>query len=263
MVVCHSYRPNFFMRKIARLCEKYLDRYKGFSYDFVEGGEQNVLERLSALKFKTIFDVGANVGGWSVIATRYFPDATIHTFELAQQTYGNLLGILRDPSFKNNNIGLSNIDGFIKYKDYGTNSELNTLLVNSDFHDRRMQPKIVEAKVMTGDSYCAANNIDHVDFLKIDVEGAEHLVLEGFDRFLNAGRVRCIQFEYGYTHGDVKFLMRDFYELFKGMDYIIAKVRKKIIRFDDFNYQLNDFTSGPNYIAIRRDDDEVFNVLTK
>jgi hypothetical protein len=114
-----------------------------------------------------------------------------------------------------------------------------------------------------GDAYCDENGIDFIDFLKIDVEGAEHLVLAGFDKMLMRKSVRLIQFEYGYTNGDTKFLMRDFYEYFEKLGYIIGRVRKGPIFFDKWTYKHNDFKSGPNYVAIRADDLELKDILLK
>lgn len=255
--------PPFLARKLARLCEKYLQHYNGFSYDFTKGGEQNVLQRLSTLDFATIFDVGANVGRWTQRAAHYFPHATFHTFELSRATYNNLITNLVGPHFKNNNVGLSDTNATVTYKDYGINSGLNTILANADFHDKRIAPTFCEAQVMTGDSYCDRNGITDIDFLKLDVEGAEHMVLGGFRRFLSLKKIRCIQFEYGYTHGDARFLMRDFYRLFHAIGYIIAKVRPAKLAFVEFDYTLNDFTSGPNYLAVSADDAEIRAALTQ
>ena len=61
-----------------------------------------------------------------------------------------------------------------------------------------------QVEVQTGDAYCTRHRIERIDLLKIDVEGAEHLVLRGFERMLHERRIEVIQFEYGlaniYTH---------------------------------------------------------------
>lgn len=103
--------------------------------------------------------------------------------------------------------------------------------------------------------------IESIDILKIDVEGADHLVLKGFSKILEKNNIRLIQFEYGYTHGDAKFLMRDFYELFEGYGYIVGRLTKKGVKFEDWHYKMNDFKSGPNYVAIRKDDSQLKSLL--
>ena len=102
--------------------------------------------------------------------------------------------------------------------------------------------------------YCKTNNIKSIDFLKIDVEGSEHMVLEGFTDLLSKKAIKVIQFEYGYANADVHFLMRDFFKFFERFGYIIGKLIKNGVIFSDFDYKLNDFNSGPNFVAIRNDD---------
>lgn len=116
---------------------------------------------------------------------KLFPGSTIHCFELSRATYQTLSRNLIDVSFVLNNVGLGDQCGAINYKDYGTNSVVNTILLNADFHDKDIQPQLVQGSISTGAVYCAEKKIEHIDFLKIDVEGAEHLVLKGFSELLD------------------------------------------------------------------------------
>ena len=56
-------------------------------YDMSKNGELRVLEVVARHGVKTVFDVGANVGEWTVEAHRLFPDSTIHAFEVVPDTY--------------------------------------------------------------------------------------------------------------------------------------------------------------------------------
>ena len=87
-------------------------------------------------------------------------------------------------------------------------------------------------------------------------------VLRGFSNLLEHKAVRIIQFEYGYTNGDSKFLMRDFYQFFKDYGYTLARVQKGPLSFREWAYSDNDFKSGPNYVAIRADDTQVLQLLS-
>lgn len=249
-------------RAIAIICEKYLLNYNGVSYDFFKNGEANVLKQLSPFEIKVIFDVGSNVGDWASIANKYFKQAEIHCFELSKKTFKTLSKNANGKQYVLNNIGLSNISGKITYKDYGFNSGLNTILLEANFHDRDIKPDLTEGIVLTGDHYCIEKNIDRIDFLKIDVEGAEHLVLEGFSKYLKNNMIRIIQFEYGYTNGDAKFLMKDFYKLFEGYGYKVGKIRPKGVEFEEWTYRHNDFDSGPNYIAVVNTNKEIIEALS-
>ena len=59
----------------------------------------------------------------------------------------------------------------------------------------------VDSIVIRGDKYMLENNIDKIDFLKIDVECMETFVFRGFGQRLND--VKIIQFEYGMGQAEV------------------------------------------------------------
>ena len=247
---------------VYKVARKYIYWVDGFSYDFKQNGEQWILAATNNLDLKVIFDVGANIGEWSKQAIKNFPKSNLHCFELSKTTYETLQVNITFLNASLNNVGLSNENSEIQYKDYGKNSGVNTLLVNATFHDKNIKPKMRRGKVIIGDDYCENNNIMFIDYLKVDVEGAEHLVFLGFSKFLAEKRIRIIQFEYGYTHGDAKFLMRDFYELLTQYGYIIGKLRKGRVEFKEWEYRFNDFDSGPNYIAIRESDKDLYHILS-
>ena len=53
----------------------------------------------------------------------------------------------------------------------------------------------IELEIRRGDEYMQKNQIETIDFLKIDTEGHEFSVLAGFDDYLS--KIKIIQFEYG------------------------------------------------------------------
>jgi FkbM family methyltransferase len=249
-------------KRVRRKAQRWLAWANDFFYDANKNGEFWILKVVENLSFKTMFDVGANVGTWAMQAHKTHTKAAIHCFELTDTIFAQLQQNLGQKDFVLNEFGLSNEQSEISFKDYGEGSESNTLLTNAVFHDAYLPTTIKKGLVKTGDAYCDEKQIEFIDFLKIDVEGAEHLVLEGFSQKLSQGSIRLIQFEYGYTHGDAKFLMRDFYQLLEHYGYRVGKLRPNKVDFCEWSYPLNDFDSGPNFIAIKADDDELFNLLT-
>ncbi len=250
-------------RVLIRPLQQMIDKIRGFSYEFDKNGERDLLEKLSKLKLQIVFDVGSNVGDWTITALKFFPQAKVHCFELSARTFDTLRKNLDGKGVALNNLGLSSESGTIEYKDYGENSTVNTLLTNATYHDHRIKPTIVSGKVVTGSEYCQQHHVNKIDFLKIDVEGAEHLVLMGFSSLLAKKAIRVIQFEYGYTNGDAKFLMRDFYALFDQYGYVVGRVEQGGVRIQPWSYSLNDFKSGPNFVAVHRDDADAIQAISK
>lgn len=242
---------------LVRALQGWINHLRGYSYDFEKNGEAAMLNKLKMLEIDTIFDVGSNIGDWSAVAIKFFPSAKVHAFEISPNTFKTLKENLKDTSIVLNNYGMGDHDGDIDFKDYGENSPVNTILTKASYHDHRIESIISKAKIISGNTYCHDEKIESIDILKIDVEGADHLVLKGFSRILEKRNIRLVQFEYGYTHGDAKFLMRDFYDFFEGYGYIVGRLSSKGVSFEGWNYKMNDFKSGPNYVAIRKGDSEL------
>lgn len=55
--------------------------------------------------------------------------------------------------------------------------------------------KSVEVEAITLDSFCKDNHISRIDYLKLDVEGAEVFALEGSLELLKNRAIRYLQFE--------------------------------------------------------------------
>lgn len=247
----------------VKLLQGAIDHLRGYSYDFERNGERQLLERMATLGARTVFDVGANVGDWTLVAAQLMPDAHIHCFELSPRTWRTLSQRVSGARFTVNNCGMGDRDGTIEFKDYGENSTVNTILPNATYHDAKLTAAVSRAEIVTGDTYCARHGIERIDLLKIDVEGADHLVLAGFERMLRAQTVRVVQFEYGYTHGDAKFLMRDFYALFARHGYTVGRLERRGVAFEPWHYKMNDFRSGPNYVAVPQNDDAALSALAR
>lgn len=256
-----------FLNKIKyylyKKAHKYINSYEGYSYDFHKNGEEFLLKKLKKFNIKVVFDVGANLGDWTKKAVGELKNPTVYTFEISSSAFSQLTILFSNSSnIILNKIGLSDKEGSVKYKDYGTNSIVNTLVLESNFHDEGNPPEIKNTIVTTGDKYCNKNLIDEIDILKIDVEGAEDQVLKGFHQKLEEGKIKIIQFEYGYINGNSKFLIGDFYKLFTKYDYVIGPLKPNGVIFMEFNYALNNFKSGPNYIAVHKSQREIIKAIS-
>lgn len=252
--------------------ETYLDYYRDYGYDFRTNGEERVIGVLARFPVLTVFDVGANVGDWSKIAFQTFGRPEIHAFELSERTRAtlraNLDALGRDAAVKDTvsgnklftpDVALGAASGACSYKDYGDGSTVNTMVPTS-FHDATKPHTVRTAQVQTGDAYVQEQGIKRIDLLKIDVEGAEFDVLQGFAESIASGIVNTIQFEYGYANGDAGHLMKDFFELL-GPTHEIGRIWSTGVAFGPFEYRLNNFDSGPNFLAVRRNQQPIIQAM--
>lgn len=236
-------------RAIYRLCLSFTKAYENVSYDFQKNGERLVLERLANVKPKNIFDVGANVGDWSLMAGSICNTAKIHVFEIVPQTFRLVSeNLKKNQQYVLNNVGLSSNEAIIEiYQDETKNT--HATMLKSSVGRESFRP--IEARVISGDEYCRQHNIMHIDFLKVDVEGAENLVLEGFERMLSNAKISVLQFEYTELNIDSRFLLKDFYECLEAYGYQIGKLYPFGVRFKNYSYDDEDF-KGPNFIAVHQ-----------
>jgi FkbM family methyltransferase len=241
-----SHRRGALMRKIAGYSDLFRTWHRNLDGDPRYNGEEFVLRTLQPFGLETIFDVGANVGDWSRMARSLFPEARIHAFEIAPPTARLVEEAFQgDTRFVLNACGLSNADGEIEIKYYPEDGALSSLI---DYpHQRRVE--MISARVTTGDGYVSANGIERIDFFKMDVEGAEHLVLEGLRETLRGGKISALQFEYGTVNIVTKFLLRDFYRTFEEAGFRVGKIFPNYVDFREYSFDQEDFL-GQNYLAI-------------
>jgi FkbM family methyltransferase len=226
---------------------------------FTENGEKALLDCLSEMPFRVIFDVGANVGTWSTHALNVFPHATLHAFEIVPTTFEALSRrIINMPRVNINPFGLSDHAGRVHVYVYSSN------LISSMFalDDEAMSTGRIDCEVRCGADYAVAHDIQHIDILKIDVEGAEGKVLAGFEPMISEGRVRLIQFEYnrGALLGD--FLLKHSYAFFTQRGYQLGKLTPNGVQFHTYSFCHEDFV-GPNYVACRSGDSELIRLISK
>jgi len=235
---------------VAKLSRQYLKWFGNASYKFDKNGERWLLETLRDEPIRTVLDIGANVGKWSLVAAETFPQATVYALEIIPATASELqTRMVGQSRIKTFNLGLTDRTGTVTMRYHPSASAHATFTE----YPHRWEAQRIACPVMRGDEFLAREGIREVDFLKLDVEGAEHLVLRGLEELLRERRVRLVQFEYGRVNILTRFLLKDFYELFGGYGYLVGKLYPNHVDLRDYDLADEDFL-GPNYLACRPDD---------
>lgn len=146
-----------------------------------------------AKKAQTIFDIGANVGLYSLLAAATNPQATIHAFEPTTDLFDAFVENLRLNDFSNvvaNKlaIGQASEKSFLHRctGSDGRNEGMNYICRESE------AASDTPVEVVSLDNYCRANQIDLIDLLKLDIEGGEFEALLGAERLLAEKAIACI-----------------------------------------------------------------------
>lgn len=254
----HNPRWSEWADTMDELARDYYEKRENHRYSFDQNGEQWLLKTLARNNLlNVVFDVGANKGAYAEAILKCNKAALVHCFEICPPTFGKLVESMgQNPNVTINAFGLSDLEGEISVHycpDQDTLTSSVAVVCSGD-------TKEVVAEVRTGKSYCYAHKIDHVDFLKIDVEGGEYAVLKGFADLLSAAKISIIQFEYGMVNIESRHLLKDFYKILTDAGYTVGKLYPDHVRFKDYEYADENFL-GPNYVAVAHEHVSLFSQM--
>lgn len=239
------------VRWIARACGIYLNLYENHSYEPSQNGESRVIDVLSDQAGLCVFDVGANVGDWAAEIRARLRASSLHCFEIVPTTAEKLAArYAPESSVHVNAFGLAAAEGTVQVRFFPGFAEGSSVTG----YDHGLPSEWLDCPVRRGDDYCREAGVEHIDLLKIDAEGSDLDVLQGFERMFGEGRVRAAQFEYGRANIISHALLRDFDAFFTSRGYVLGKIYPKSVEFRDYAFEHEDFR-GPNFLAIRRDDE--------
>lgn len=244
------------VRTLAGFFDQALAAWHNRQYDVRLNGEAALLERLAPFAPQVLFDVGANAGDWCLAARRAIPGAALHAFEIDPDTATiltrQLAGLDR---LQVNGFGLSDQPGETRIFVQPDVSTSTTMLATG-------VPGLVEktVAVATGDAYVREHGIAHIDLLKIDVEGAEPKVLDGFRDCFERRMITMVQFEYGPANLQIRHLLADFHRFFAEQGFVIGKIYPEGVSFGPYAPDDEDFR-GPNFLACRSDRPDIIAAL--
>ena len=168
--------------------------------------EPETLEWIDSFQEKEnliFWDIGANIGLYSIYNSLKYPKSTTIAFEPSSS---NLRVLTRNISINNleKNIKVvsipltnkENIFQEMKEGQFVEGGALNSFGEKFDFEGKEFKPNMKYNLLGTTINYFLENSIlDIPDYIKIDVDGIEHLILEGGNKFLNDKKVKSLSIE--------------------------------------------------------------------
>ena len=206
----------------------------------------------------TIFDIGANVGWYGLILSRFCESSEIHYFEANK----SLIECIRRTTIINglshrsriNNNAVSDVTGEkLKLKvinhlqGSSTIEELDMNQENTFFDDLK-KPTLIEVPSITIDEYSNLGNVKKIDFLKIDVEGHEEKVINGAIRMIKSSKDMTLLMEWNtnrYSDQIIKNLVDfEILILINGKQVINCKdLHKSCTSVNEFETSLKEITN--------------------
>tara|TARA_B100002019_G_scaffold286240_1_gene296411 strand:+ start:2136 stop:2924 length:789 start_codon:yes stop_codon:yes gene_type:complete len=221
-----------------------------------------IIKRIfSTHKVNTIIDGGASIGDISLKFANYFPKSNVYCFE----PYSDFNQFLTKRFKDNERISI------FPFALNSTNDQLNLYINNSKGTNSTLPPasegvliygnqfdntgvEITEA--ISLDSWAKQNDIDHIDILKLDVQGTELDVLKGANHLLSNNGIDALLIEINFQNcyrnqsrwdDLISYLMNSGYSLFNF--YNFYHYEGKLVQSDAIFFR-NDFLETINISKI-------------
>lgn len=170
----------FFLRK--KVLSRIKMRYSMYKRLLTKDAFSDIAFLEEGRDVKTIFDVGANVGFVTFQFQKRFPKAEIYAFEPNPYVFFQLKeNYKNDPKIHLYQLGVANQSGFLDFN-INANTGTSSFLAADEYHKTHQAKHLKEKKstqVIAIDEFCQNEGIQHVDILKLDIEGYELNALKG------------------------------------------------------------------------------------
>ena len=101
------------------------------------------------------------------------------------------------------------------------------------------------------DDYIRKKGIEHIHFMKVDIEGHELAAFEGLGTYLRNDFIDFIQFEYGGANLDSHATLRDLYNQLSAHGFVMAKVMRRGLEVRIYKPFMENYQYA-NYVAFSK-----------
>jgi FkbM family methyltransferase len=224
---------------ITKLVQRNIYFYNGYEHEYCDYWMS--LAKGSSI----IFDVGANVGIYSLLGAAANSQASLHAFEPTPELFDSFLANIQRNGLRNiipnlAAVGETDGQGFLhvcKGSD-GSNEGMNFVTAANLQGTDSLTPLI---SIQT---YCQRNKINRIDLMKIDIEGGEYDALMGAKDLLREKAVGYIFLELsewaahrsGHSTADIKrILWENGYQIYQLRNKILEPIDMKVAHKGDNN----------------------------
>lgn len=246
---------NYYVTQFARMVVRNYDN--DCNGDIDTNGERTVQKEIVAASSpeSVFFDVGANVGDWSVALVESGVRGRIIAVDPLSRNLAAVRSKLSELGYNNLDLiecALSASRGTVKFF---TNRDLAMSGHDSLFDMREIGyaegVDCVEVRAMTLDELTQELAIGRIHFLKIDVEGNELSVLKGAKALLARGAIDFIQIEFGHAARAARVYLHDIINFLEPLEYQIFVIKPKGLLPLNFTPFTENMYSYINFLIVK------------
>jgi FkbM family methyltransferase len=196
-------------------------------------------------------DAGANVGSWTAEFRKLARGAgRVYAFEPQPQAAAKIRGLNVD-GCEVLEMALGSKEGTLPFYAAGPADTMGSLFDRHDTYAANRRQDRFDVKVIRLDDFVAANSITRIDFMKMDLEGAELEALNGALQCLESGLLRALSFEFGISDVNARVYFRDYFYLLSKYRYSIFRLTPggRLLRVEEYTEDLEVFARTTTYFA--------------
>jgi FkbM family methyltransferase len=169
-----------------------------------------------------VLDVGANQGHWTRAFLQSFPRSRMWCFEPSQVAFTALVAELDGCGVQLVNAALSDVDGPVKLWSDGPGSTLGSLSRRDLDHYGLAFDTVETVEAVTLDAWMVSEGLQHIDVLKLDVEGHEYQALLG--GLSTLPNIDLVQLEFGGCNIDSRVFFRDLWTILRDAGFTLYRL---------------------------------------
>ncbi|HSW56699.1 MAG TPA: FkbM family methyltransferase [Ignavibacteriaceae bacterium] len=197
---------------------------------------------------QTFFDIGANIGIYSLLASKHMRHGgKVYSFEPSDWAYKRLM----------ENLELNNIKNVEVFKQAATNSAGTKqfyLCEDDAYNSLNSSPmkavqKVIDIECIRIDDFCSEHKIKKIDILKVDAEGTDYLVLKGAENILKSETAPIIMCEFNKKILEgLLYTKNDFVRLLRDLSYSVFVIKgENLIKIDLENAEASELICLKDY----------------
>ncbi|MDH3660454.1 MAG: FkbM family methyltransferase [Alphaproteobacteria bacterium] len=200
-----------------------------------------------------VLDIGANQGHWSraLLAVAGDRIERIYGFEPMAE-HREALGELDGERFELVAEAIGAKPGTVPIYAHRPGASIASVYNRDVAHYGMTFSELAAVPMTTVDRFMERRGIDHVDFMKLDIEGHELAALEGAEIALSEGRIGALSFEMGGCNIDARTYLKDFWSFLhpRGFRLFIVNPLDGLHPIDSYHEAHENFLTA-NFVAAR------------